>query len=154
VGFVFQAIYDTPGYGGLRGTCEAVAHEIGHTLSLSHERLATDLMSYAPANPAKKFQDSPSACGVSAQAPESCSCGGATQSSRRQLLSVVGPGAGVGGGGTTSDTTPPAVRILVGSGTRSFYAYACDAAGNAAATTVVTLEATSATAPPWKSPRS
>jgi hypothetical protein len=216
VGFVFEAIYDTPGYGGVRGTCEAVAHEIGHTLSLSHERLATDLMSYAPASPAKKFQDSPSACGVSAQAPESCSCGGATQSSHQQLLAIVGAGTGAGGGGgTTGDTTPPTVRIvsptsgtsvpgnanvtivvdasddqaatevklvwqytgatlacdaayagvscthvgtrytwtiLVGSGTRSFYAYARDAAGNAAATTIVTVEATSATTPPVEEP--
>ena len=218
VGFVFEAIYDTPGYGGVRGTCEAVAHEIGHTLSLSHERLATDLMSYAPANPAKKFQDSASACGVSAQAPESCSCGAATQSSRQQLLSIVGGGTGTGtgtGGGTTGDTTAPTVSIvspasgtsapgnanvtivvdasddqalaevklvwqytgavlacdaayagvtcshvgtrytwtiLVGSGSRSFYAYARDAAGNGTATTVVSVEATSATAPPATDP--
>lgn len=118
VGFVFEAIYDTPGYGGVRGTCEAAAHEIGHTLSLSHERLATDLMSYAPANAAKAFQDSASACGVSSQAPESCSCGGATQSSHRQLLTVVGPattGGTTGGGGTTGtgggDTVAPTVSI-------------------------------------------
>jgi len=216
VGFVFEAIYDTPGYGGVRGACEAVAHEIGHTLSLSHERLAVDLMSYAPANPAKAFQDAASACGVSAQAPESCSCGGATQSSHQQLLSVVGP-AGTGGGGTGGggDTVLPTVSIvspttgtplpgnaviqvvvdakddkalaevklvwqytgavlgcdatfagvsctqtgsrytwsiLVGSGSRGFYAYVRDVAGNTAATNVVTIEATSATAPPVEAP--
>ena len=219
VGFVFEAIYDTPGYGGVRGACEATAHEIGHTLSLSHERLATDLMSYAPADPGKAFQDTASACGVSSQAPESCSCGGATQSSHGQLLSVVGPastgGGTTGGGGTTADTVPPTVSILspaggsslpgnavidvvvdasddqalaevklvwqytgavlgcdasiqgvsctrvgtrytwsilVGSGTRGFYAYARDTSGNTTATPVVTIEATSAAPPPVTAP--
>lgn len=224
VGFVFEAIYDTPGYGGVRGACEAAAHEIGHTLSLSHERLATDLMSYAPADPGKAFQSEASACGVSSQAPEACSCGGATQSSHGQLLSVVGPastgggttGGGTTGGGTTAaDTVAPAVSIvspaagaslpgnavidvvvdasddkalaevklvwqytgavlgcdasiqgvsctqvgtrytwsiLVGSGTRGFYAYARDTAGNTTATYVVTIEATSATPPPALAP--
>ncbi len=212
VGFVFEAIYDTPGYGGVRGACEAVAHEIGHTLSLSHERLASDLMSYAPASLSKAFQDGVSACGVSAQAPEGCSCGAGAQSSHRQLLSVVGPaGAGTGSGAGTGGTVPPKVRIispapgaslpgnavvdivvdakddqalsevklvwqytgavlacdsafagvsctqsgsrytwsiLVGSGTRGFYAYARDTAGNTTATSVITIEATSATATP------
>ena len=109
VGFVFEQIYDQPGYGGVRGACEAAAHEVGHTLSLSHERLATDLMSYAPASPNKGFQSTPSACGVSAAAPEACSCGGATQTSKTQLLTVVGAADE-----TTpidGDTTKPTVSI-------------------------------------------
>jgi hypothetical protein len=226
VGFVFEAIYDTPGYGGVRGACEAAAHEIGHTLSLSHERLATDLMSYAPADPGKAFQDTASACGVSSQAPEACSCGAATQSSHQQLLTIVGHASassdgggatGGGGGGTTgtTDTVAPTVSvvapltgaklpgnavidvvvdasddtalsevklvwqytgavlgcdasiqgvtctqvgsrftwsILVGSGTRGFYAYARDAAGNTTSTQVVTVEAVSATPAPVEAP--
>ena len=210
VGFVFEQIYDQPGYGGVRGACEAAAHEIGHTLSLSHERLSTDLMSYAPSRPNKGFQTTPSACGVSASAPESCSCGGATQASKTQLLQVVGAAgdpAGTGAGDTTKPTVSivtPATgaslpgnatiqvvvdasdeqalsgvklvwqytgaslpcdntsydgvtctqtgtrytwSILVGSGPRSFYAYARDAAGNTGVSAVVTIQATSATPP-------
>ncbi|MBX3223637.1 MAG: hypothetical protein KF795_24205 [Labilithrix sp.] len=111
VGFVFQPVYDRPGYGGVAGACEAVAHELAHTLSLSHEQLATDLMSYAPANPAKRFQDANVACGVSAQAPEACTCGAATQNSHRQLLAMVGAPAPSGGPTTPGDTVPPVVSI-------------------------------------------
>lgn len=42
--------------------------------------------------------------------------------------------------------------ILIGSGSRSFYAYARDAAGNTAATAAVTFEATSAIVPPVENP--
>ena len=104
VGFVFEPTYDRSGFGGVRGACEAAAHELGHTLSLSHEQLQSDLMSYAPASLSKKFQDSASACGVSASAPESCSCGGSTQDSAKQLLSIVG--ASTGGTTTTPSTGP------------------------------------------------
>lgn len=112
VGFVFQPVYDRPGYGGVAGACEAVAHELAHTLSLSHEQLAADLMSYSPANPAKRFQDANAACGVSAQAPEACTCGAATQNSHRQLLSMVGARAANGGATNPADTTPPVVRVV------------------------------------------
>ncbi len=89
VGFVFGKIYDQPGYGGLRGVCEAAAHEIGHSLSLSHESLATDLMSYAAASEGKHFQDRASSCGTTPGA-ESCSCGAGTQDAHSQLLQIVG----------------------------------------------------------------
>lgn len=102
VGFVFQPTYDRAGFGGVRGTCEAVAHELGHTLSLSHERLPTDLMSYAPASLSKSFQDQASACGVSASSPEACSCGGPTQDSHDQLVQMVGASDGA----TTTPSTP------------------------------------------------
>ena len=42
--------------------------------------------------------------------------------------------------------------ILSGSGSRSFYAYARNAAGNTAATAAVTFEATSASVPPVENP--
>lgn len=115
VGFVFHELYTGPykaWYGAVAGAAETVAHEIGHTLSLSHEQLDADLMSYAPWSPAKDFQDAPSACGTSSTAVEPCSCGGATQNSRAQLLTMVGarptpppPPP------TTGDTKPPVVTI-------------------------------------------
>lgn len=111
VGFVFQPTYDRSGFGGVRGTCEAVAHELGHTLSLSHERLPTDLMSYAPASLSKSFQDQPSACGVSASAPEACSCGGQTQDSHDQLVQMVG--ASNGTTDTTTPSTPPTTSSTI-----------------------------------------
>lgn len=115
VGFVFHELYTGPyksWYGAVAGAAETVAHEIGHTLSLSHEQLDADLMSYAPWSPTKDFQDAASACGTSATAVESCSCGGATQNSRAQLLTMVGarptpppPPP------TTGDTKAPTVTI-------------------------------------------
>lgn len=109
VGFVFTPLYMRPGYGGVAGVAEAVAHEIGHTLSLSHESLATDLMSYAPQSPAKNFQDQASYCGTSPGA-ESCTCGGQTQNSHQQLLRIVG--GSTGAPPSSGDTKPPTVDIM------------------------------------------
>src|SRR6185295_16719998 len=55
IGFVFAGLYSKPGYGGVPAAAQAVAHEIGHSLSLSHESLAADLMSYS--NKKQGFQD-------------------------------------------------------------------------------------------------
>jgi hypothetical protein len=90
IGFVFHRLYNTPGYGGIAGAAETVAHEIGHTLSLSHEQLEADIMSYAATDPDKAFQNEASACGPYPQKPESCVCGGATQNSHAQLVTMVG----------------------------------------------------------------
>lgn len=109
VGFVFTPLYMNPGYGGVAGVAEAVAHEVGHTLSLSHESLATDLMSYAPQSASKSFQDQASYCGTSPGA-ESCTCGAQTQNSHQQLLRIVGASTGAPSGG--GDTKPPTVDVV------------------------------------------
>jgi len=116
VGFVFHELFTGPygaWYGGIAGAAETIAHEIGHTLSLSHEQLDQDLMSYAAASASKDFQDAPSACGTSPTAVESCSCGGATQNSRQQLFTMVGakPASPPPPPPPSGDTKPPVVAI-------------------------------------------
>ncbi len=112
VAYVFHTLYDR-GYGGILGAAEATAHEIGHSLSLSHESLQTDLMSYAPTNPNKNFQDQASYCGTSPRS-ESCSCGGITQNSHQQLIQMVGARATepVPEPEPQDDNTPPVVAIV------------------------------------------
>lgn len=119
VGYVFHELFTGPQgswYGGIAGAAETVAHEIGHTLSLSHEQLDQDLMSYAAASSSKDFQDQPSACGTSSTSVEPCSCGGATQNSRQQLFTMVGakpatPPTPPPTPPPSGDTKPPTVAI-------------------------------------------
>lgn len=68
---------------------EVAAHEIGHTLSLSHTQTPSDLMSYSNVTP-KKFEDIFAACGTAPGASETCNCPGTTQNNHQQLLKYVG----------------------------------------------------------------
>lgn len=67
---------------------ETVAHELGHSLSLSHTQTATDFMSYS--SPRLRFEDLDARCGPSAASSQSCVCGGTTQNNHQQLLRFVG----------------------------------------------------------------
>jgi hypothetical protein len=75
--------------------CATVAHEVGHLLSLQHEVMATDLMSYVTVyeSDTKAFEDASSACGVYPGQETSCDCGGSTTNSAQRLIEYVGEAA-------------------------------------------------------------
>lgn len=72
--------------------CEVIAHEVGHALSLDHEYLASDPMTYLSYNGLQRFQDVDAACGE--YSSRSCACGRPRQNSVKVLLSQVGPASG------------------------------------------------------------
>lgn len=76
-------------YSSVRGECEAVAHEIGHSLGLEHEYLCQDPMTYLYGCGNKSFQDATAQCGTSSAV--ACQCGAATQNTVQKLLTNVGP---------------------------------------------------------------
>jgi len=94
IAFVFSRAY-----GSVRGECEAVAHEVGHSLGLEHEYLCQDPMTYLSGCGSKTFQDVAAQCGTSSAV--ACQCGAATQNTVQKLLSNVGA--------RTSTPTPPVV---------------------------------------------
>lgn len=75
--------------------CATVAHEVGHLLSLQHEVMETDLMSYVTVyeSNTKAFEDATSACGVYPGQETSCDCGGSTTNSSQRLIDHVGEAA-------------------------------------------------------------
>lgn len=56
--------------------CATIAHEVGHLLTLEHETLATDLMSYVLVSdsPSKAFVEQNSSCGVQPGSSDPCTC--------------------------------------------------------------------------------
>ena len=83
VGFVFSASLGNR----VDAVCEAIAHEIGHTLGLEHTLACEDLMSYQQCGE-KRFRIESSPCGEE----EARTCGGGeeTQSSYQLLARNVG----------------------------------------------------------------
>jgi hypothetical protein len=71
----------------VRPICEAVMHELGHTLGLDHSRQCKDVMSYQQCGP-KQLTDLVAACGEGRD--RDCGHGEATQSSRGRLARTVG----------------------------------------------------------------
>jgi hypothetical protein len=82
--YVFTGIYGD----NLQAICEAGAQEIAHALSLDHEYLCQDPMSYVQGCGKKAFQDKDAPCGETE--PRACICGRATQNSVEVLAQKVG----------------------------------------------------------------
>lgn len=75
--------------------CVSVSHEIGHLLSLEHEILSPDIMSYSPVTSnGKTFVNQESQCGVTASQTNACSCPITSSpnntNSGKRLLSALG----------------------------------------------------------------
>jgi MYXO-CTERM domain-containing protein len=88
--------------------CGTVAHELGHVLSLEHEILAKDLMSYVPITQSstKAFVSQESACGTDSQNVLDCTC--PTTSSNRtnsgvRILAALGT--------KSTETVPPTITL-------------------------------------------
>ncbi len=82
-----------------RGICETIAQEAAHGWGLDHEYLCADPMTYLTGCGDKSYQDIDAQCGEFSA--RSCQCGGSTQNSHREILSIWG----------ASDPTPPSVTI-------------------------------------------
>ena len=95
VGFVFSASSGNR----VNDVCEAIVHEVGHTLGLDHAYRCEDPMSYLNGCGPKRFADVAAPCGE--YAARSCDNGAATQNSFRKLISLVG------GRNREGATTPP-----------------------------------------------
>ncbi len=78
--------------------CEVAAQEIAHALSLDHEMLCEDPMTYLSGCGAKTFQDQAASCGEFSA--RECDCGRPSQNSVQLLYEKLGPSDG-------STPTPP-----------------------------------------------
>lgn len=68
--------------------CYIITHEIGHTYTLDHRFLYTDVMTYLPEGP-KSLTDVEAPCGEFEERP--CVCGTDTQNSYQRVMSFLGP---------------------------------------------------------------
>jgi hypothetical protein len=97
--FVFSSIYGA----NAQALCEAGTQEVAHALSLDHEYLCQDPMTYVQGCGPKSFQDRDAPCGETS--PRACICGRPSQNSVRVLLEKVGPAG-------PPDTAPPSVQLV------------------------------------------
>ncbi len=87
-------------YGSAQSICETVAQESAHAFGLDHEYLCADPMTYLSGCGKKWFQDTDARCGEFSA--RNCQCGGSTQNSYAEIMSIFGPGV----------PTPPDVEII------------------------------------------
>jgi hypothetical protein len=91
--------YYSSGGGDIDELCATVGQEIAHTWGLDHEMLASDPMTYLSYNGRRHFQNQAAPCGEYQN--RSCNCGGSTQNSYNEILSIFG----------SATPTPPGITI-------------------------------------------
>lgn len=105
VAYVFSA-----NIGSLRGECETTAHEIGHTISLEHEYLCADPMTYLWGCGEKEFQDTTAWCGTGSSVR--CACRGGQQNTVQAMFDLIGTVSGETPPDPSTDTEPPVAEIV------------------------------------------
>ena len=93
-----------------RRVCETTAHEIGHTLSLEHEYLCKDPMTYLGGCGEKTFQDQEVMCGTGSRGR--CRCRGGKQNTVQAMYSLLGARSGEPRPKPEDDTAAPVVEVL------------------------------------------
>lgn len=79
-------------FGSVQSICKTTSHEIGHTLSLDHEYLCKDPMTYLSGCGKKSFQDTETWCGEYSR--RNCDCHGQKQNSVKVLYDFFGASTG------------------------------------------------------------
>jgi hypothetical protein len=95
---------------GNQNICEVILHEVGHSLSLDHEYLCEDPMTYLSGCGNKTFQNQDAQCGEYSQ--RSCDCNRNTQNSVEILTQNVGLGDGLPPPDPEEDEGPPSAEIV------------------------------------------
>lgn len=94
---------------GNQNICEVILHEVGHSLSLDHEYLCEDPMTYLSGCGDKSFQNQDATCGE--YSPRSCDCNRNQQNSVEVLTQLVGLSDGTPPPDPVDDNGPPTVFI-------------------------------------------
>ena len=89
--------------------CKVTTHEIGHTLSLEHEFLCEDPMTYLRGCGVKTFQDQNASCGT--YSARRCQCRGGRQNTVQALYDLVGAENGLVPPAPEDDQGPPTIAL-------------------------------------------
>ncbi len=90
--------------------CHTIAQEVGHAMSLDHQMMCEDPMTYLDGCGKKSFQDADVRCGEDQD--RDCSCGNQTQNSYKHLLRMHGVGPDCGDRCPPTDKIKPTLEVL------------------------------------------